>query len=197
MPDTKTIRKSFKTKREQLTPDQRTASEKAAINLWQTQSQLTQAKRIGLFWAIRGELPTQRLIEHCLAAQQTVFLPRIDATREGHLLFGEYQHDTTMTPDRFGIPTPQFAPEAANEPTSFDIIVMPLVAADLQGNRVGMGAGYYDRTLATLKHPQRRDKHPLLVGWGYEWQVLQEPLTPTHWDIPLNGMITDAQVRWF
>lgn len=196
MPNTQAIRKTFKEKREKLPTQQRNAAAQQALNIWRKQSELTSAERIGLFWSVKGELPTQALIEYCLSAKQAVYLPKVDENKQGHLLFGPYQRDTPMQPDRFGIPTPQFAPSEAENPSKLDVIVMPLVAADLQGNRIGMGAGYYDRTLANLA-PCKPKAHPILLGWGYEWQVLQDLLKPTEWDIPLSGLITDEHIRWF
>jgi 5-formyltetrahydrofolate cyclo-ligase len=191
--NTAEIREHFKQKRRLQTDSQRSAAATAAIALWQRQRTLTEAQRIGLHWAIRGELPTQGLIRGALSAGQEVFLPKPDETKAGTLLFGQYHTDTTMTSDRFGIPVPIFSATEAASIASLNVILLPLVAADNQGNRIGMGAGFYDRTLASLPNTG----NTLLIGWCYEWQVLDEPLKPEPWDIPLHGIITDKQTRWF
>jgi 5-formyltetrahydrofolate cyclo-ligase len=71
-----------------------------------------------------------------------------------------------------------------------DVILMPLVAFDGQGNRLGMGAGYYDRTLAFLRH-RRHWRKPRIIGLAYEFQRM--PALPAEpWDVPLDGIITEA-----
>lgn len=198
--DIASIRTLFKKKRAALSTREQEDAANAALAHWQAQMRLTSATRIGLFWSVNGELPTQGLISHCLKQGQQIFLPKTDKAHPGKLLFGEYHADSIMKTDRFGIPSPCYPDDSAVNPETFDVIVMPLVAADLLGNRIGMGAGYYDRTLACLHCSQElsdKRKGPVLVGWCYEWQVLTTPLRPERWDIPLHGLITDKQVKWF
>jgi 5-formyltetrahydrofolate cyclo-ligase len=69
---------------------------------------------------------------------------------------------------------------------------MPLVAFDEQGNRLGMGGGFYDRTLAYLKYRQHRRK-PVLAGLAHEIQKIGQ-LTTQSWDIPLDCIITENKL---
>lgn len=73
-----------------------------------------------------------------------------------------------------------------------DLILMPLVAFDIQGNRLGMGGGYYDRTLEFLKIRRVWNK-PFVTGIAYEFQKI-DAIAFSSWDIPMNCIITDNNI---
>jgi 5-formyltetrahydrofolate cyclo-ligase len=73
-----------------------------------------------------------------------------------------------------------------------DLILMPLVGFDDRGNRLGMGGGFYDRSLEFLRHRQHWRK-PHLLGIAYDFQRVNG-LTADPWDVPLQGVITDQAV---
>ena len=75
-----------------------------------------------------------------------------------------------------------------------DVIICPLVAVDLNGNRMGMGGGFYDTTLG--KSYRSGAKKPLKIGWCYDFQVVEQ-LERQPWDVPLDGLITPSGIRWF
>ena len=71
-------------------------------------------------------------------------------------------------------------------------MLTPLVAFDDQGNRMGMGKGFYDRTFEFV----RQTKKPILIGMAHSCQQV-DYLEPTEWDIPLNGLATEEQLLLF
>ncbi|MGD4317440.1 5-formyltetrahydrofolate cyclo-ligase, partial [Xanthomonas citri pv. citri] len=73
---------------------------------------------------------------------------------------------------------------------ALDVLFMPLVAADKIGNRIGMGGGYYDRTLAKAKNK------PLKIGWAYDFQLVDK-LDSNPWDIKLDALITPSKLWIF
>jgi 5-formyltetrahydrofolate cyclo-ligase len=74
--------------------------------------------------------------------------------------------------------------------SSFDLLIIPLVGYDNCGNRLGMGAGYYDRCLEST-----RDRPvPLRVGIAYSLQEIDR-LEKNKWDIPLHGLVNER--GWF
>ena len=98
-----------------------------------------------------------------------------------------------MTVNKFGIAEPKPDVSAIILPGQLDIIFMPLVAFDDQGQRLGMGGGFYDRTLASL--PQGCNK-PLLVGLAHQCQqVDMVPAEP--WDVPLPRVLTPYKLWSF
>ncbi len=100
--------------------------------------------------------------------------------------FYRYRRHTPLVANRFGIPEP--APGAPHvAPLSVDLLLMPLVAFDCFGVRLGMGVGYYDRYLGRLPATMR----PRLIGLAHETQRSLDPLPFAEWDVPLDGVITE------
>ncbi len=91
--------------------------------------------------------------------------------------------------NRFGISEPRTiaTPLYANQLT---LILLPLVAFDRSGNRLGMGAGYYDRALQALKH--QVGTRPLLIGLAHSFQEV-EKIDAQTWDVPLDAILTDLE----
>jgi 5-formyltetrahydrofolate cyclo-ligase len=90
--------------------------------------------------------------------------------------------------NRYGIKEPDITRDQAIPLEQLDIIFVPLVAVDPKGTRLGMGAGYYDRTL-------KNGPPPLLIGVAYEFQRLSF-IMAREWDVPLNVVITEDQIYW-
>ncbi len=95
--------------------------------------------------------------------------------------------DEPLLPGPYGIPQPGSGREL--DPCSLDVVLVPLVAADLRGNRVGHGAGFYDRTFAGCRG--REDGGPLLIGICHAFQVVAA-LEARPWDVPVDLLVTDA-----
>ncbi|WP_159287438.1 5-formyltetrahydrofolate cyclo-ligase, partial [Klebsiella pneumoniae] len=104
--------------------------------------------RIALYLANDGELNTQPLIEWLWQQGKQVYLPVLHPFAKGHLLFLHYHTHTPMDKNRYGIAEPKLDQRLICPVRELDIIGTPLVAFDQSGQRLGMGGGYYDRTLA-------------------------------------------------
>ena len=115
-----------------------------------------------------------------LAALGELALPQV-VDRATPIRFLHFPRDSELVRGPFGLwQTPEDAPEV--EP---DIILTPLVGFDRAGNRLGQGAGHYDRAFA--QHPQ---------AWrvGIAWSVQEvDALTPDPWDVPLHAIVTEAE----
>ena len=94
--------------------------------------------------------------------------------------------------NRFGIPEPRFDARHVIDPRTLDMVLMPLVAFDFSGERLGSGAGYYDRAFAFARARRR----PRLIGLAYRWQGV-ESLERAPWDVPMHAVVTDAGVLRF
>ena len=99
-----------------------------------------------------------------------------------------FRTGTPVDPGPWGILQP--APDSAI--VSPDLILMPLVAVDRRGNRVGMGKGHYDRALPGLREAGAR-----LVGCGWDFQLLDQDLAPDPWDVSLDGFASPDGLRMF
>ncbi len=152
---------------------------------------MNRARRCGLYFsqAGDGELDTLPLLSRLWAAGKTVAAPVVGDSAE--MDFYQVTPRTALTLNRYGIPEPRTRGTRSGrylKPLSLDVLFMPLVAFDAEGNRLGMGAGYYDRFLGRFPAGMR----PLTVGLAHEVQRTDVALTPEPWDIPLDAVATDA-----
>lgn len=142
------------------------------------------ANHIAWYFPTNGEVDLSALWPMALNANKSCYFPAIQADQS--LLFLPYARDTELTFNRYHIAEPNVAACHAKSPQDLDIIFLPVVAFDVNRKRLGMGKGYYDKTLAL--HPG-----PLLIGVAYEWQ--RQPNLPIDpWDIPLTTIITEETV---
>lgn len=155
---------------------------------------LKKYKRIGIYLHSDGELATDLIIKQLHNMRRQVFLPVLHPSSTNRLVFLSYKRATPLIKNRFGIFEPALIIKHIPV-TSLDIIFMPLVAFDENGNRIGMGGGFYDRTLSA-SNIQPINKRPLLIGLAHELQNINE-IKKRSWDIPLDAVITEKKVRKF
>jgi len=106
--------------------------------------------------------------------------------------FAKYSNGQTLSKNRFGIPEPSRKVSGALPTFLLSTVLVPLVAFDLEGNRLGMGGGFYDR----LFDRKRVKRKPRLIGIAYEFQRVSH-LPTESWDIPLDGVITEKSFYRF
>jgi 5-formyltetrahydrofolate cyclo-ligase len=85
-----------------------------------------------------------------------------------------------------------FQPPLTSPEVFPDLVLVPLVAIDGKGTRLGQGKGHYDRVLAKL-----RERGALLVGVGWQVQKLDEIIPAEPWDVPLEGFASPDRVEMF
>lgn len=147
-----------------------------------------EAKHVAIYFANNGEVNPKKI----LSAEKKFYLPILDPKKPNHLLFQSYNNDEILKPNQYGIPEPSLNVNKLIEPEKLDCVLVPLVAFDNEGNRLGMGVGYYDRTFSFLQHKTRPHK-PVLIGLAYSFQKIPT-YTPENWDIPLDIIVTDHEV---
>lgn len=163
---------------------------RAAIRL---QHQLSQnpsfkyAKRIALYLPSDGEVDTQLAIKQAWKRRQTVYLPVLDPIRKGFLWFVEYKANSIMRNNRFGIAEPDTRFNKRISAKFIQAVGLPLVAFDNQGNRLGMGGGFYDRS---FEFCQQSATKPKLFGLAHQCQQVDK-LPTESWDIQLAGIIAN------
>lgn len=189
----KSLRQQIREKRRALSNAER---EQAAFLLCEriASSRLfQQSKHIALYLENDGEMSLDLLIKHAWQQGKQCYLPVLAEPNTQRLWFIPYTPETKLKNNRFGIPEPIHSHSLRIRKTlSLDLILMPLVAFDERGNRMGMGGGFYDRTLAFLRH--RRYWHkPNLLGIAYEFQK-QQRLETNPWDIPLQAVATEKNI---
>lgn len=138
------------------------------------------------YWAIRGELPLNLVVASLRGRGQHYYLPVLDDGASRTLRFAEYRTGDPLKANRYGIPEPRCATIEARD---LDVVLLPLLAFDARGNRLGTGGGFYDSTFSYLR--ERSDvAKPLLVGVGYAFQQV-DALLAEAWDVPLDYIATD------
>ena len=197
-------RRQFTRQRRKLTADERRQyARMASLHLIKLQQRLPPRARIGLYYDGFGELPTQPLLDWCQRLGYLPYLPVVGSlgrTRNGNedkrLRFVPiYQSKLLNIPTRIhSLGMNQNHHRRLLWAHELDVIICPLVAVDKNGNRMGMGGGFYDTTLG--KSHQAGLKKPLKIGWCYDFQVVEQ-LERQAWDVPLDGLITPSGLRWF
>lgn len=183
----RTLRKQMREQRRALTPGaQRQAARQLARHL-AAHPALRYAQRIACYLPADGEIDPGALFRQPQWRHRNVFLPILDPLGRGNLLFAHWRPDMRLVPNRYKIDEPAM-PRRATPIWTLDVILLPLVAFDDIGNRLGMGGGFYDRTLARLAHRPRR---PALIGVAHHFQRVAQ-LDVADWDVPLDAVITDA-----
>lgn len=170
-------------------PQRRSAARHLARRLART-GLFRNSRRIAFYFPHDGEMDTFPLLYRAWSMNKLCYLPVLEPLGSNRLRFAPYEPHHPLTPNRFGIPEPAAPPRDRVCAAGLDLILLPLVAFDGQGNRLGMGGGYYDRTLAFLRH-RRHWRRPRLLGLAYEFQRV-EHLDVRPWDMPLDGIATET-----
>ncbi len=146
------------------------------------------AEHIAGYFAFAGELDPKPLLDRARELGKHTYLPVIAG--KDRLLFAPYRPGDKLKPNRFSILEPDVPERSWLPPPRLDLVLTPLVAFDNKGNRLGMGAGFYDRSFEFLNRPER-PPWPRLVGLAYEIQKVTL-LRRERWDIPLDAVVTEA-----
>jgi len=146
-----------------------------------------------MYLAVNGELDTTPIIRLARRHGCRVFVPVIRSHRTSSMWFVPLSD--ALRDNRFGTPEPASGRGLRISPRFLDLVLVPLVAFGASGERLGSGAGYYDRAFAYLR-TRRTWRKPLLVGVAYEWQHVAD-LATEPWDVPLAAVITDSTIHSF
>lgn len=155
---------------------------------------LLRFRHIALYIGSDGELD----ISSCQSSMQqfgvTTYLPVIHPSHSGEMQIHHAPDDAKLRLNRYGIPEPDIKVYSRIPASCLSAIFMPLVAFDLQGQRLGMGGGYYDRFLGRLMTAGQR--RPKLIGIAHSFQKVDH-LPIEDWDIPLDAVLTDKAFHAF
>lgn len=196
MTDKTAIRQHIRKKRSALPAyRQHLASIALAKRVLRSVPALHRARKIAFYLAQNGEIDVFPLMLHCQKQGQQCFLPVLDGKNENKLYFADWTPGQVMLPNRYGIPEPAVPQYQLLPAAEMDLIFMPLVAFDAAGHRLGMGGGYYDRSLEGCCSTQNTEQpgKPFLVAVGHEIQLV--PCLPNEpWDIIPHLLITPARI---
>ncbi|WP_210330504.1 5-formyltetrahydrofolate cyclo-ligase [Aliikangiella sp. G2MR2-5] len=154
------------------------------------------AKNIACFLSFDGEINTTPLIKQIQQDKRYCLLPKLRPSKPNRLWFFPFEAGEQLLPNRLGIPEVQKSVNFAIAPSKIDLLLMPLVSFDEHGNRLGMGGGYYDATLAHLVDEKNKSLRPTCIGLAFEQQKV-EKIPVEKWDYPLDGVLTEKQLYLF
>ena len=184
------LRARMSVRRNELNAKQRITAAAGVLRSLELLPEFMTDANVAGYWAVRGELPLNLAVAALRRREQHYFLPILGQHHQ--LQFAEYADGTPLTSNHFGIPEPDAPPAALEDAHTMDVILLPLLAFDRLGHRLGTGGGWYDRSLAFL-HRAARPASPLLVGVGYAFQQT-ESVPAAEWDVDLDYVATDAEL---
>lgn len=191
-PNLDSLRSNLRKQRRQLTELEQIIASARLLDNVKRLPRFRNSKHIACYLPNDGEIDPTPVIHSVLAQGKHCYLPVLSRINGNHLWFAEITPDTPMGANRFGIPEPAVPFRELVRAKKLDLIFMPLVGFDEQGNRLGMGGGYYDRSLQLLRYRQHWLK-PYVVGLAHELQKV-ERLAANPWDIPLQYVVTDKSI---
>ncbi|KOR32892.1 hypothetical protein TI05_04400 [Achromatium sp. WMS3] len=188
----KSIRKLCRDKRNALSADEQHTHSLKIIQYLKHLRWLERAKHIAAYLATNGELNLEPLISKLRQADKNIYLPVLGSFPQRKLWFVSYPSNSILKPNRFNILEPVLGSNNRYPPLRLDVILVPIVAFDADCNRIGMGGGFYDRTLAYQKHLLFW-KRPRLIGVAHECQRV-EKIVMRKWDVPLDAIVTERKI---
>lgn len=186
VPDIAQLRDKVRRLRTELDITQAGAAAAAAASRLLATPAYRQATRLAAYIAANNELDPRPIIKNAWDAGKRVYLPVI--CEDNSLKFAPYHTRSLLQKNRYRIPEPVCPPEELLAAADLDLITVPLVVFDTNCRRIGMGAGYYDRTLAGLN-----SRKPVKIGLAYDFQRV-DAIQAQPWDIPMDLIVTDRRL---
>lgn len=187
------LRRMLRKARRALTPSEQ---RQAALGLYRQLAQhplFRRAKHISLYLPTDGEIDPRLLLRAAQRRGKATYLPVLSAWPRTKMVFQRVRPGEKLGPNRFRILEPQVNVSRQRKVWALDLVLLPLVGFDDVGGRLGMGGGFYDRSLAYLAR-RKSWRKPTLLGLAHECQKV-ERLAQASWDVPLGGTVTDKD--WY
>lgn len=200
------LRAAIRASRARRSPQEREEAAVALVSSALTCSRVTQATTVAAYVPLVGEPDVGRLISALASRGATVLLPRIAATPDGEpsLTFAAWDPSATAAELRRGRPSPWGVrvpePEGPDvDPGRCELLLVPALAVDTDGARLGQGGGYYDRCLAGLRDAgtdAAAEEPPLFMGVVHDEELLPPGAVPVagH-DVRMDAVLTPGGVR--
>jgi 5-formyltetrahydrofolate cyclo-ligase len=182
------IRKEKKQQRRLLDDEYQTLAAMEIAYRLSKFSVMKRAIRIGAYMSFGGEVNCQPFLNFAKLRKKRIFLPVL---AKSSLIFAPLKSPEKMALNRYGILEPVYQQQEIIAARNLDVVIIPLLAFDEHCNRLGMGAGYYDRCFSFRKH-RKKWRKPLLIGVAYDFQRV-DSLQPESWDVPLDAVVTEKE----
>jgi 5-formyltetrahydrofolate cyclo-ligase len=182
------LRRRMRLLRENQPPDMARKRSRSAQARLADSAHWKNARSVALYAACQGELSVDTLMDEAWRSGRTVYLPRVRRREPGAMDFVPCGSLTELAPSEFGLREPPeslpgFGAEEAGRTFTPDMLIVPGLAFDRRGARLGFGGGYYDRFLRRLANCR-------CVGMCFEFQLV-EILPAEAWDQPVHYVCTE------
>ena len=193
--EVRAARRRLRRLRLELDRDERAAAERDILLELERLRVFRRGAHVALYLPMTGEVDLRPCLERASLRGATVFVPRISSRRRGRMSFVRWTPGAAQRRNAFGI----LEPAGTIRPTPvalLDVVVVPVVGFDRRGNRLGMGAGFYDRALRPRLDRTQRFRRPRLIGIAYSLQQVDR-LEPAAWDVALDLVVTERGILRF
>ncbi|WP_180035386.1 MULTISPECIES: 5-formyltetrahydrofolate cyclo-ligase [unclassified Acinetobacter] len=189
---TTSLRKQLRKQRRSLNLWTQRQAEQQVLQRLVRLSHFQRSQHIGVYLHAFGEIHTQKIIHYCFAHQKHVYLPMI-CNMNQQLVWVEITRNQYCNQRFSHHPLGMKEPMASRgqHVAHLDLLILPLLACDHFGTRIGMGGGFYDKTLATA--PTK----PYRLGLAHDFQLINETLKRESWDQPLDALLTPSHFLRF
>lgn len=183
------LRRQLRQARRKLSPAQQRQAAKLLYRQLAQHPLYRRSRHVALYLPNDGEIDPRPLLHEAQRRGKATYLPVLNAWPRTRMVFQRIKPNERLKRNRFGIAEPAFRPGQQRRMWALDLVLMPLVGFDERGGRLGMGGGFYDRSLAYRK--RRKNGHkPTLLGLAHECQKV-DLIPVASWDVSLQATVTD------
>ncbi|MGE8151816.1 5-formyltetrahydrofolate cyclo-ligase [Pseudomonas vancouverensis] len=187
------LRRMLRKARRALTPSEQRQAARGLYRQLAQQPLFRRARHISLYLPTDGEIDPRLLLRAAQRRGKATYLPVLSAWPRTKMVFQRLRPGEKLKPNRFRILEPRANIARQRKIWALDLVLLPLVGFDDVGGRLGMGGGFYDRSLAYLAR-RKNWRKPTLLGLAHECQKVNR-LAQASWDVPLQGTVTDK--AWY
>ncbi len=183
------LRRKLRQTRRQLSPAQQRHAARRLYRQLSHHPLFRRARHIALYLPNDGEIDPRLLLRAAQRRGKATYLPVLNPWPRTGMVFQRIEPGERLRRNRFGIFEPVIRTARQRRVWALDLLLMPLVGFDGNGGRLGMGGGFYDRSLA-YRARRKKSHKPTLLGLAHECQRVDR-LPLESWDVPLLGTVTD------
>jgi 5-formyltetrahydrofolate cyclo-ligase len=187
------LRRLLRQARRALTPAQQRQAAQGLYRQLAQHPMFRRARHIALYLPNDGEIDPRLLLRAAQRRGKATYLPVLSPWPRTKMVFQRIRPGEQLHPNRFRILEPRIDVARQRKVWALDLVLLPLVGFDDVGGRLGMGGGFYDRSLAYLAR-RKLWRKPTLLGLAHECQKV-ERLAQASWDVPLQGTVSDR--HWY
>lgn len=177
------LRKELMDRRSSISDEYRAELNAKALENFLNSEEYANSKDIFVFVSFGDEIDTHELIKMMLKDNKNVYIP-VTYSGSAKMKLSRLTSFDDLEPGHYGILSPKPGCEEFVDHNIVDLVVVPGLAFDRRGHRVGYGAGYYDKFFADLSTTPKK------IGFAYDFQILDSLPDDEH-DVPVDKIITE------